>query len=160
MTTLLTIIHIIVCLFLVVIVLLQHGKGADMGATFGGASQTVFGTEGPLPLLNKVTTTAAVVFMLTSLALAYFSSNLGGSSVMRSVQPPAAPVEGALEKAPKTVPLPEGQTAAPTESEAKQFPGETQKPATDQEEQKAAPAEKQAEKQPEPAAKADKEEKK
>jgi preprotein translocase subunit SecG len=159
MTTLLTIIHIIVSLFLVVIVLLQHGKGADMGATFGGASQTVFGTEGPLPLLNKVTTTAAVVFMLTSLGLAYFSSNLGGSSVMQSVQPPPAPVEGALEKAPETIPLPEGQTAAPTESAAKQFPGEAQKPTAAQE-QKATPVEKQTEKQQEPAANADKEEKK
>ena len=56
MITILTIIHITVCLFLVSIVLLQHGKGADIGATFGGSSQSLFGTEGPVPLMNKVTT--------------------------------------------------------------------------------------------------------
>ncbi len=105
MTTLLTVIHIVVCLFLVVIVLLQHGKGADMGATFGGASQTVFGTEGPLPLLNKITTGAAVLFMITSIALAYISSNLGDGSVMKDVVAPAA-TEQPAERAPAAIPLP------------------------------------------------------
>lgn len=91
MTNLLTIAHIIVCLFLVVIVLLQHGKGADMGATFGGSSQTVFGTEGPLPLLNKITTWAAIIFMLTSISLAYMSSRVGDGSVMKEIAPVAEP---------------------------------------------------------------------
>ncbi len=58
MDTLLTIVHVVVCLFLVGVVLLQHGKGADIGATFGGSSQSLFGTEGPLPLLNKITTSS------------------------------------------------------------------------------------------------------
>ena len=62
MDTLLTVVHVFVCLFLVGIVLLQHGKGADIGATFGGSSQSLFGTEGPLPLLNKITTAAAIIF--------------------------------------------------------------------------------------------------
>lgn len=82
MDTLLTIVHVVVCLFLVGIVLLQHGKGADIGATFGGSSQSLFGTEGPLPLLNKITTAAAIIFMLTSVTLAYLSSQTGTSSVM------------------------------------------------------------------------------
>ncbi len=85
MDTLLTIVHVIVCLFLVGIVLLQHGKGADIGASFGGSSQSLFGTEGPLPLLNKITTASAVIFMLTSVTLAYISSRSGSTSVMTNV---------------------------------------------------------------------------
>ena len=86
MTTILIIIHVLVCLFLVGIVLLQHGKGADVGATFGGSSQSLFGTEGPVPLLNKVTTLAAIVFMGTSISLAYISANQSTGTVMKDVQ--------------------------------------------------------------------------
>ena len=85
MDTLLIIVHVIVCLFLVGIVLLQHGKGADIGASFGGSSQSLFGTEGPLPLLNKITTASAIIFMLTSVTLAYISSKSGSASVMSRV---------------------------------------------------------------------------
>ena len=108
MQTLLIIIHVLVCLFLIVIVLLQHGKGADMGASFGGSSQTVFGTEGPLPLLNKITTGAAIVFMVTSVLLAYLSSSTGNGTVMENVQMPA-------RSAPAAIPLPPagGAPAAP-----------------------------------------------
>ena len=105
METLLIIVHIAVCLFLIGIVLLQHGKGADIGATFGGSSQSLFGTEGPLPLLNKITTFAAVLFMVTSISLAYISANRGSGSVM-SVLPsdqPAA-VETAKQEAELVVP--------------------------------------------------------
>jgi preprotein translocase subunit SecG len=95
MDTLLTIVHVLVCLFLVGIVLLQHGKGADIGATFGGSSQSLFGTEGPLPLLNKITTAAAIIFMLTSVTLAYISTQTSSSSVMSeiSVSQPAPQAE-------------------------------------------------------------------
>jgi preprotein translocase subunit SecG len=95
MDTLLTIVHVLVCLFLVGIVLLQHGKGADIGATFGGSSQSLFGTEGPLPLLNKITTAVAIIFMLTSVSLAYISSQSSTSSVMSGVSTstPAIPAE-------------------------------------------------------------------
>ena len=85
MDTLLTIVHVVVCFFLVGIVLLQHGKGADIGATFGGSSQSLFGSEGPVPLLNKITTAVAVIFMLTSVTLAYISSQSSTSSVMTGV---------------------------------------------------------------------------
>lgn len=91
MTTLLVVLHVVVCLFLIAIVLLQHGKGADIGATFGGSSQSIFGTEGPVPLLNKITTVAAVVFMGTSIALAYISADRSTGSVMSKVT--AEPVQ-------------------------------------------------------------------
>jgi len=100
MDTLLTVVHVVVCLFLVGIVLLQHGKGADIGATFGGSSQSLFGTEGPLPLLNKITTAIAVIFMLTSVTLAYMSSETSKSSVMSgvTVSEPAVEVAAPIAK--------------------------------------------------------------
>jgi len=70
----LKVLHIIVALFLVLVVLLQTGKGAEMGAAFGGSSQTLFGGSGPTSFMAKLTTAAAVCFMLTSLSLAYVSS--------------------------------------------------------------------------------------
>lgn len=81
MTTFLTVLHISVCVFLVVIVLLQHGKGADIGATFGGASQTVFGARGAATFLSKLTAGMAVTFMLTSLLLAYLSAHQSTQTV-------------------------------------------------------------------------------
>ncbi|HFQ79778.1 MAG TPA: preprotein translocase subunit SecG [Desulfobacterales bacterium] len=110
MITLITITHIVVCVFLVGIVLLQHGKGADMGASFGGgSSQTVFGSDGPLPLLNKVTTGGAIIFMITSLTLAYHSAHLNKGSVMKAVQ--VAPMSTpAANKTPLVVPMPKAKS--------------------------------------------------
>lgn len=69
------IIHILSAVFLVILIFIQHGKGADMGAAFGsGASQTVFGSTGSVPFLIKVTTFVAVVFFSTSIGLGYFIS--------------------------------------------------------------------------------------
>jgi preprotein translocase subunit SecG len=82
MTTFISVVHIMVCVFLVVVVLLQHGKGADIGATFGGSSQTVFGARGAATLLSKITVGAAVVFMLTSVSLARLSSTASTKSLM------------------------------------------------------------------------------
>jgi preprotein translocase subunit SecG len=106
MITLLTIIHIVVCLFMVCIVLLQHGKGADIGATFGGSSQSLFGTEGPVPMLNKVTTAAAIIFMVTSISLAYLSAHRESGSVMRGYQgaPPAPAGKIDTNRVPESVP--------------------------------------------------------
>ncbi|MFU8819280.1 MAG: preprotein translocase subunit SecG [Desulfurivibrio sp.] len=108
MQTILIVLHVLVCLFMVVIVLLQHGKGASIGATFGGSSQTVFGTEGPLPLMNKITTTAAVVFMITSVSLAWYSSRVGDGSVMERVRTPASGYEEVVPESdePVAIPLP------------------------------------------------------
>jgi preprotein translocase subunit SecG len=108
MATILTIIHILVCIFLVSIVLLQHGKGADVGATFGGGGQSLFGTEGPVPILNKITTAAAVIFMVTSISLAYISAHRTTSSVMGDYSLPA-PVEQpsqVAEPLPDRIPMP------------------------------------------------------
>jgi len=93
MTTFLISLHILVCLALIAIVLLQGGKGAEMGASFGaGSSQTVFGAGGGQSFLGKLTTAAAIIFMLTSLTLAYFYGQPGASSVMpSSVGAPAVP---------------------------------------------------------------------
>ena len=123
MVTILTIIHILVCLFLVSIVLLQHGKGADIGATFGGGGQSLFGTEGPVPMLNKITTLAAVVFMVTSISLAYISAHRTTGSVMGGYSVPA-PIEQpsqVAEPLPEKIPMP----ATPYEEPAPaQFPGD------------------------------------
>lgn len=114
METLLTIVHVIVCLFLVGIVLLQHGKGADIGASFGGSSQSLFGTEGPLPLLNKITTAAAIIFMLTSVTLAYISSRAGTTSVMTNV----TVSQPAQVQVPQTPSKDDAVTDAPAEKKA------------------------------------------
>ncbi len=87
MTILLTLVQIIVCIFLILVVLLQTGKGGDLASTFGGASsQTVFGARGAATILNKLTVVAAVFFILNSLALAVISTKSGPSSVMEKVQ--------------------------------------------------------------------------
>lgn len=73
MFTLLVIIHVIVAILLIFIVLVQGGKGAEMGAAFGGSPQTIFGPRGTTTFLQKLTTVIAIIFMLTSLSLAVLS---------------------------------------------------------------------------------------
>ncbi len=126
MTTLLIIVHVLVCLFLIVIVLLQHGKGADIGATFGGSSQSLFGSEGPLPLLNKITTFAAIVFMGTSISLAYLSAQKSTGSVMKKIEAEAtAPVERKpATSEPLTVPMPEKEKGQEGSAPATDIPQE------------------------------------
>ena len=92
---LIIIVHVVVSIALILIVLLQTGKGAEMGAAFGGSSQTVFGGAGPAPFLGRITTIAAVVFLITSLSLAYLSANPFGGSVVKDIKPAAQQTEGA-----------------------------------------------------------------
>ncbi len=68
-----TIIHVIVSIGLILVVLLQTGKGAEIGAVFGGSSSTIFGSSGAGNFLTRLTTGMAIVFMATSLALGYFA---------------------------------------------------------------------------------------
>ncbi len=76
-----TVLHIGVCAFLIVVVLLQHGKSGDIAAAFGGmGSQTAFGPRGAATVLSKATTWAAVVFMLTSITLSIYSARRPSSS--------------------------------------------------------------------------------
>ncbi len=126
MTTLILIVHVTVCFALIAIVLLQTGKGAEIGATFGGSNQTIFGSQGASTFLSKVTTAAAILFMVTSLSLAYFSSKKTGSVMRGSAPPPPveSPASSAEEKAPPvpadipTEPVPEAPALpAPPPSE-------------------------------------------
>jgi preprotein translocase subunit SecG len=76
MNLVLTVLHVVVCLFLIAVVLLQRGKGAEMGAVFGGgASSTVFGSRGGANFLTKMTTASAALFMITSLSLSYIATD-------------------------------------------------------------------------------------
>lgn len=95
MYTLAVVIHVLVCFLMIASILLQSGKGAEIGAAFGGSSQTVFGSRGPGTFLSKVTVAAAIVFMLTSLGLAVLSKERTFSSTVIDInkqQPP--PTEG------------------------------------------------------------------
>jgi len=88
MYTLIVILHVIVSVALILVILLQTGKGSDIGAVFGGgSSQTLFGATGPTSFLSKLTAGAAIVFMLTSLFLAYFSGTGGTRSIMKGAAP-------------------------------------------------------------------------
>lgn len=106
MTILIVSVHIIVCLGLILIVLLQTGKGASMGAAFGGSSQTIFGSSGATTFLGKLTTGVAVVFMITSLLLAFLTGPRQKSSVMDAAP---APVQAPA----KTTPAPAPSAATP-----------------------------------------------
>jgi preprotein translocase subunit SecG len=87
MTTLLVTIHITACIILILIVLLQGGKGAEMGVSLGGgSSQTLFGSSGPATILTKITTGVAILFMITSLTLAYRSGHQSDTTVMKDVE--------------------------------------------------------------------------
>ena len=112
MTVFLIILHIVVCIALIMIVLLQTGKGADMGAAFGGgSSQTLFGSTGASTFLSKATTGAAIVFMVTSLGLAYLSTHrTSGQSVVTSTP---APVQSPAQPVPGTPPATEGSGSQP-----------------------------------------------
>lgn len=113
MTALIIIVHVLACIALILIVLLQSGKGAEMGAAFGGSSQTVFGGSGPAPFLSRVTTIAAVIFLVTSLCLAYLSANPFGGSVVKGARPEAQQTESVPAPAQDTgnAPAPAQQTA-------------------------------------------------
>ena len=112
MSTFFIIIHVIVCIALIMIVLLQTGKGADMGAAFGGgSSQTLFGSSGASTFLGKATTVAAVIFMLTSLTLAYMSGMRTGDSIMVDKKAP-------IEQAAPAIPAAPDQGAQPAAKEA------------------------------------------
>ncbi len=125
------IIHVIVCIALIMIVLLQTGKGADMGAAFGGgASQTLFGTTGASTFLSKATTVAAIIFMITSLGLAYMSGQKpGGSSVIKEAPVPIeqqAPAETTPETPAAQQEVGTVQTPAQTEVDASETPEKTE----------------------------------
>lgn len=87
MYTLAVSIHLIACFLMIASILLQAGKGAEIGASFGGSSQTVFGSRGPGTFLSKVTVGTAIIFMLTSLSLALLSKQANTSSTVIDLHP-------------------------------------------------------------------------
>ena len=104
MTILLTILHILVCLFLVLVVLTQQGKGQDLASAFGGAgSQAAFGARGTASLLTKVTAFVAGLFMVTSLLLGYVQGDPESESVVNApgvmIPVPATAIPAATEEA-------------------------------------------------------------
>lgn len=102
-TVLLTIVHVVVCLFLIIVILLQSGKAADLAGAFGGmGSQTAFGPRGSATLLSKATTISTVVFMLTSISLSILATKNAGLS--------GAP---GLQRHPTTTSAPATPTPAP-----------------------------------------------
>ncbi len=122
MYTAAVVLHVIVCFLMIAAILLQSGKGAEIGAAFGGSSQTIFGSRGPANFLSKVTIAAAVIFMLTSLSLAYLSKERTYSSTIIDLQQkpavgekaPAAPAAPEAQQAPESSAAPEGQSTTPS----------------------------------------------
>ena len=109
---LLTVVHIVVCVFLIIVVLLQSGKAADLAGAFGGSgSQTAFGPRGSATLLSKATTVSAILFMVTSMSLSIVSmktTGTGNSLLNRK------PVKAAAPAVPAPAAKPVQQKAAPT----------------------------------------------
>ena len=115
MVTLLTIFHVLVCIFLILVVLLQQGKGADFAGAFGGGgTQSTFGARGAGTVLSRATTAAAIIFMITSLGLTILISRPGGSSVVR---------EGAKQQNQQQ------QQQQPAQGQQQQQPAQGQQPA-------------------------------
>lgn len=126
MYTLAVSIHLIVCFLMIAAILLQAGKGAEIGASFGGSSQTVFGSRGPGTFLSKVTVGAAIVFMLSSLSLAILSKQANTSSTVIDLHPQTHHESSSSSE--------EATTGAPTtkaETSSSAPPETSSEPATD-----------------------------
>jgi len=123
MIIVITIIHIIVSIGLILVVLLQTGKGAEMGAVFGGSSATIFGSSGAGNLLTKVTAGMAIVFMMTSLTLGYFAGHRPSSTIFDN-RSPAAPPRAAAPATPG--PKQETQPATGSQPPTSPAPGTAQ----------------------------------
>jgi len=113
-----TVIHVIVSIGLILVVLLQTGKGAEVGAVFGGSSATIFGSSGAGNFLTKLTSGMAIVFMLTSLALGYFAGRKPSATIFDDRTPPvtapAAPAQPAAPGAQQSTPSSEPKATAPS----------------------------------------------
>ncbi len=113
MLTLLIVVQIILAFVLVTIILMQKGKGAEMGVSFGaGAADTLFGSSGPMPFLAKVTWALAFLFMLNSVGITYMVYHANTASIVQSTQVPAQ--QGNVKvKIPLGKKKPEGSKGAP-----------------------------------------------
>jgi preprotein translocase subunit SecG len=117
--------HVIVCVILVLVVLLQSGKGADLAGAFGGgATQTAFGSRGPASFLSRMTTIAAIIFMITSVSLSMISTNKEESKSIlettgKQTSKPAAKKPATQSGAPQATPTQEDIKRVQDEYEAK-----------------------------------------
>jgi len=121
MIIVITIIHVIVSIGLILVVLLQTGKGAEVGAVFGGSSATIFGSSGAGNFLTKLTSAMAIVFMCTSLALGYFAGRKPSATIFDDRTPvtaPAAPAQPAAPGAQQSAPASEPKATAPSAPQA------------------------------------------
>ncbi len=127
---LLTTIHVLVCVILILVVLLQSGKGADLAGAFGGgATQTAFGSRGPASFLSKMTTVAAIVFMLTSISLSTITRKVESKSILDTTTGRPKPVSKApVAQPPVQAPTPEQIRQRQAELEAKQQQQQAAKP--------------------------------
>ncbi len=124
-------IHLVVCFLMIASILLQAGKGAEIGASFGGSSQTVFGSRGPGTFLSKVTVGTAIVFMLSSLSLAVLSREANTSSAVIDLHP-TTHQESSSSATPETTtvtPAAESETTAPAPAASSEAAPETTSPA-------------------------------
>jgi preprotein translocase subunit SecG len=117
--TLVVIIHVIVCIFLIIVVLVQSGKSADVAATFGGmGSQTAFGPRGAASALSKATTAAVIIFMITSMSLTIMATRIqggsGSSGAFERAQPSQSQPAPQKQAPGQQQPAPAQQTPAPT----------------------------------------------
>lgn len=122
-STALTLLHISACIFLVVVVLLQTGKGTDVNAVFGGSSQTIFGSSGAGNFLTRLTTATAVVFMATSLLLTYGSVKQTKQSIFDDTPPPPAVT---LPATPEQAPAAPSSTSGTTSDKPAEAPAASQ----------------------------------
>ncbi len=121
MTLFVTVLHILVCVVLIVVVLLQRGKGAEMGAVLGGGGgSTVFGARGAGNFLSRLTTAAAVIFMCTSLVLAYFARESADSTLFEELPGAESQEGGAFEAVPA-----EEEAEAPAAGGFEEIPAES-----------------------------------
>jgi preprotein translocase subunit SecG len=117
-----TVIHVLVSVGLILVVLLQTGKGAEVGAVFGGSSSTIFGSSGAGNFLTRLTTGMAIVFMMTSLTLGYFAGKKPTSTIFDN----RAPVTE--QKAPAQQTAPAAQPSAPATGSQQTDPGAKSEP--------------------------------
>jgi preprotein translocase subunit SecG len=107
MVVALTVIHVLVCVFLIIVVLLQSGRGADVAAAFGGmGSQTAFGPRGSATVLTRATTWSAIIFMITSITLSIIASRRTTGSVLGNIKPSQTKSQPTQQQAPKPEPQP------------------------------------------------------
>ena len=130
MIIIVTVIHVFVSIGLIFVVLLQQGKGAEVGAVFGGSSATIFGSSGAGNFLTKMTTGMAIVFMITSLTLGYFAGHRPSATIFDTRTPAAQPRPNVPSAPPAKTENAPAKTQTPASPAASPQPSQPQKSKT------------------------------